>query len=768
MKRNIWKKTAAIMAAGAVLLTGCGRLTQEGEAEDASTGMGRYVEQETPMDMGRIGSFTRLSDGRLALADLGQGPRISADEGKSWQPWLAESWADTGLNNSYNRIAAISPDGTVYVQYTSYDEAVGDSAGETMDLTEESLIKNLHHALLFPDGTVKKISVDNMEGFFVCCAFSPDGRLYTGSLNAIYEMNLEDGSLSRLFETEESIDILRFAGDRLLAFGASGVRIYDLEKRELSEADEVLNEFVRSKAEGRTTLVYTGQNAALLADGMEDGTVYLACSDGLYRHSLGGGTMEILIDGNLNTLGDVSAAKYQLLAGENEFLVAYGTMLAKYVYDPNVPTTPDRVLRVYGLRKDDCVRQAISIFQKEHQNVYVEYEEGLPGGGQSLSTGGQTEEDAVKKLNTEILAGKGPDVILLDGLPAASYMEKGLLRDLTALTQDLKGQCFDNMFASFQKDGKVFALPVKVKLPIMAGEEETLKQAVVLQSLTAAVRALRAGKPEGSVTQTFLPEETLRLLALTCAPAWTDGDDGINQENIREFLENALEIYAAEKSGVTERELEEFTESNYGSADGIVEEAYSDAAANILNVLLKDGMLAMGKVGAVQFGITNVVSVIRQKPELVLRAMAGQVPGVYEPGLIAGISSAAAEPELAEEFLKTLLSRKNQEKLNEYLPVNKEALNTVLTAPEDSGGTMGTMYLIKDDGTDVMMDCYYPSEAEKRQLTEIMEEVRTPYLKGGMLEEAVISAGVRVLNGEIDVETGMSQILEAVQLYMAE
>lgn len=763
---------AAILAAGALLLTSCGGRAQEEEPGNSSPAMGRYVEQETPMDMGRIGSFALLTDGRLALISLQQGPQVSADEGKTWQPWLAEGWAEAGLDGGYNRIAAISPDGTVYIQSTLYNEVPEASDEETEKETEEgiqnSVIENTYHILLFPDGTVKRIPVEEMEDFFSCCAFSPDGRLYVANVDAVYEMNQEDGSLSRLFETEESTDILRFAGQRLLAFGVSGARIYDMEKRELAEADEVLNEFVRSKADGKSTLVYTGQNAVLMVDGMEDGTVYLACSDGLYRHSLGGGTIETVIDGNLNTLGDISAARFQLLAKDNDFLVVYGTMLARYVYDPNVPTTPDRVLRVYGLHKDDCVRQAISIFQKEHQDVYVEYEEGLAGGGQSLSTGGQTEEDAVKKLNTEIIAGKGPDIILLDGLPVASYMEKGLLRDLTALTQDLKGQCFDNMLDSFQKDGKVFALPVKVMLPIMAGAEETLKQAVDLQSLTAAVKALRGGKPEGSVTQTFLPEETLRLLALTCAPAWTDGDGGINQENIREFLENALEIYEVEKSGVTERELEEFAESNYGSADGIVEEAYSNAAANILNVLLKDGMLAMGKVGAVQFGITNVVSVIRQKPELVWRAMAGQVTGVYEPWLIAGISSAAAEPELAEEFLKILLSPKNQEKLSEYLPVNKEALNTVLTAPEGSDGTMGTMYLMKDDGTDVAMDCYYPSEAEKRQLTAIMEEARTPYLKGGMLEEAVISAGIKVLNGEIDVDAGMSQIMEAVQLYMAE
>ena len=42
-----------------------------------------------------------------------------------------------------------------------------------------------------------------------------------------------------------------------------------------------------------------------------------------------------------------------------------------------------------------------------------------------------TESDALKTLNTEIAAGNGPDVILLDGLPVESYIEKGLLEDIS-------------------------------------------------------------------------------------------------------------------------------------------------------------------------------------------------------------------------------------------------------------------------------------------------------------------------------------------------
>ena len=53
----------------------------------------------------------------------------------------------------------------------------------------------------------------------------------------------------------------------------------------------------------------------------------------------------------------------------------------------------------------------------------------------------------LKTLNADIMAGKGPDILVLDGLPIASYMEKGLLADLSDVLDELKAGdgCFENM-----------------------------------------------------------------------------------------------------------------------------------------------------------------------------------------------------------------------------------------------------------------------------------------------------------------------------------
>jgi len=64
------------------------------------------------------------------------------------------------------------------------------------------------------------------------------------------------------------------------------------------------------------------------------------------------------------------------------------------------------------------------LFQKKYPDVYVNIETGMSGDDSVTDT------DALKVLNTEIMAGTGPDVLLLDGISEDTYIEKGMLEDL--------------------------------------------------------------------------------------------------------------------------------------------------------------------------------------------------------------------------------------------------------------------------------------------------------------------------------------------------
>ena len=75
-----------------------------------------------------------------------------------------------------------------------------------------------------------------------------------------------------------------------------------------------------------------------------------------------------------------------------------------------------------------------------------------------------TVSDALKTLTTEIMAGNGPDVLLLDGMPVETYIEKGVLKDLSALIKESGGSYFENILNAYQDaQGQMCAVPARLQ-----------------------------------------------------------------------------------------------------------------------------------------------------------------------------------------------------------------------------------------------------------------------------------------------------------------
>ena len=63
---------------------------------------------------------------------------------------------------------------------------------------------------------------------------------------------------------------------------------------------------------------------------------------------------------------------------------------------------------------------------------------------------GVTRTDALKTLNTEIMAGKGPDILILDGISSETYAEQGMLEDLSGILKE--AGLLDNIESAYTKE----------------------------------------------------------------------------------------------------------------------------------------------------------------------------------------------------------------------------------------------------------------------------------------------------------------------------
>ena len=802
MKKTAVSKTLALFLSAALLFAGCGKTGGEQEsvgdmAGDGDKTMGRYVEEEIgrPEEMERNGGIVRLADGTLQIFDFNQGPFVSQDEGKTWTKKY-DDWSGM-VGEGYFMNAAAAKDGSLFLVYSTYD-AVFSEEGEEGSQEEESDAErseqpdteptetedtevqveesdmftiDCHYMFVSPEGETREImlpfDMDNYE-LITNCWYTPDGRLLASQGGAIYEINQEDGSLTVLFETDGDADTACFSDTQMVAFTNTKAYRFDLVKGELLEQDEELDKFISGLTNnGEKGVYWTSGNYSFLVAMDKENTLYLACQDGLYQCTAGESPKQLL-QGTLCSMGDPSNGKYGMLVEDGPvFLVLFSSGLSRFTYDETMPATPDKELKVYSLKKDQTLQQAVSAYQKAHQDVFVKYEVGMSG------ENGLTAEDAIKALNTEIMAGNGPDVIMLDGLPIESYLAKGMLADLSENLKaaEEKEEFFDNITRVYEQDGKIYAIPTRFRIPLLMGNEEFVSNIQDLSSLSAVMEEMREKNPEGSILSAYTPEILLKMLAIASEPTWSKEDGNLQEETVKEFLTQAKKIYDNEISGISDSEKEEFLNSVRGSDDssGTAEETALDISWSILNFLTKSqAQLAIGSSQQVSLDFTNVISVPRVKPEVVYKPLSLQAENVFQAESIVGVSAKAAEPEMAREFVEMLLSYNVMSMQQEPYPVNAASFDSLFDTDMEGDGAFGSMGISKDDGSVTTLDLYWPNEEEQKGLEQMVRSLKTPYLPGSPIEQAVLEAGVSVLEGNMSVDEGVAQIKQKIQLYLSE
>ena len=194
-----------------------------------------------------------------------------------------------------------------------------------------------------------------------------------------------------------------------------------------SKADNVLPDAV---IEENTDSSYVQGDKTMVFDSSGD-DIFYANHQGIYHYNTGGSVTEQMVNGKLNSLGNPNVSFRKLFHINEETFLLWAKdesdqdVLLRYAYSADAPTVPDKELTVYALEDSSEIRQVISAFQKEHDDIYVDLNIGCSGDDTV------TVDDALRTLNSDIMAGEGPDVIILDGMPVDNYIDKGLLMDIS-------------------------------------------------------------------------------------------------------------------------------------------------------------------------------------------------------------------------------------------------------------------------------------------------------------------------------------------------
>lgn len=753
------KRIISMMLALLVLLgclSGCGKDPELSVVSQSGNAMGRYVEQSITLpDSDYAMDMVMLSDGRLRVALMKADGNVlictASTQSNTWDTFaLPVKITESGSIGA----VALSPEGSVFC---STLQKMEDDTYQPHFWFLDSSGKSLEIPVTYAD-------VNPQMGYFVpTCDFTADGRLLAQFYSKeVREVNLETGELgSNLNELETSLLTFCCAGEDTYMLGWSSGSVC---RGGVTEAlSGVLGEQVVASlqaTEGSEPKITFWENS--------DGYLFFTTHDGLYSYAPGGSVTEELVSGGRSSLGDPTFFPKALTGAEDGSFYVLGqgaeAALYHYVYDPEAPTQPSIQLRLYSLYEDENLRQMVSQYQKSHPEVAIDLEIGLTG------EDGVTVADALRTLNTEILAGSGPDLICLDGFNIDTYLEKGILADLSGVLNQA-GPLLEQVTNCYAQDGKVCAVPTTFAIPAMYGAEKYVSQIHDLDSLVAAAKQAKEENPDRErIVNAMYPITMADLYYDSCSAAWVNPDGTLDAEKLAAFYAAMKELYALDESFRQANAewmaefAEEFENGEYYFAPGDytghggVFYIYGDICYLPTGTL--DGMYAWSS--HVLAGEKDYLSVgYRTIP------LSGQASDVFLPRRIMGILTTATHPQAAETFLTFMLSDEVQAKdLTTGFPVNQVTFERELSEDRyvDSVITTGSAV----QGTSVSYSAQWPNASQRQQLKGWVDDLTTPALTDRTIRSKVMDQMVDCCNGKITPQQAADAALRSLNLYLSE
>lgn len=786
IKKGIALTAAVTLTAGSMAgLTGCGteektgteagmnkekNTQKEGEAEEKA--MGRYLEEDLklPEDCASLESIQMLKNGSLRICYRNQDYNMcyadSGDRGQNWgettvvEELLGMEGAETSLG-----YPAIGEDGSMFFMRTILTEDGSD-------------IESKEYYYVSPDGNGSLLDSEIIGNEFgYKAAFTEKGTLLLSRLgNGILEIDPKDSSKIHEYEKGTSVSYFYATGTQLTVISSDTVHYYDLESGKPLEEQEALTKQITSNQ--RNMEVYSLQSSNIVATkGEEENSLLYVDSTGAYRYGFGGSVVEQIIDGNLNSIGSPDVAPIGMTTDEegNIYLAAQyedGNRIFKYTYSKDTPAVPDTELTVYSLMENKLIRQTAALFQKKYPDIYINLETGMTGEDAITST------DALKTLNTEIMAGKGPDVLLLDGVSQDTYIEKGILEDLSKVLEKLgdSGEILENIKEAYtEEDGKIYCLPLRFGIPMVESKNEYLSQITDLETLADEVETHKDeyNGRKLPMYSAITPKLLLRTLADVSSSAWMKEDGTLDEEAVSQFLTQVNRIYQAGKPVL--EEMQEMVEAYEQEAQTYNRTDYS-IGMGALSILSNTELFSIGGLYNPS-DLSQLYSVEKKDDSFGHKLFSGQGEPVFIPTSVVGISAKAQEKEAAESFVEFLFSEEGQSTSNYNtggFPVNKAAYESeeLWMGGKKENDVLATTSstTVNEDGTmtEVALEILQPSLDAVQEIQEFGKTLTVPARTDEIILSAVTEAGVRYLKGELELEEAAREAIQKVNLYLSE
>ncbi len=739
------KKMISVVMVCIILLSvmsGCskGKVKDSDNSNKGSEVMGRYVEEDIEFPAGvaadKYISLTSTPDGNLELYVYNyteyekyvyidrQWNRENADGLKKFYNWASDFWITDIFYGE---------DGRQYL------------FGNTM---------KYHNALyrLSDNGEYEKIAIPKFEEINEAW-----DTVYRAKLIKV----LKNGMIAAIYHNGE-IEVYSSDGQSVVGeFSSTYTGKIAVEGNYLYYTDQAGNELIEhnletDKQEASWPIDIELSDTGILES--DQTAAYLCDPTGIHLINKGGSIWETIMDGNQSSLAMPTAVFIKFLTGtEKDFYLVMkdnSTAVIKYYfYDENASTVPEIELSIFSLEENKTIRQAIAVFYESHPDVKINYrvakvnqkafyDYGIGDPKQTI-----TQTDYIKTLNTELLAGKGPDILVLDGISIDSYIEKGILEDMGDIIIPMieSGDLLGNIANNYIEDGRVYAIPARFKIPIIYGKAEAVNSAKSIEELVAYA--------QDSTEIPLLGPSSYRSLAAYFLLLYSDHIvsekkeiDGVLLQSFMEHIhELSVHIDASDDAQMSFRNI---------SSGKIVGGYWMMGDINVHKKILQANI---GVMGDIKDFMVPLEATAQWSGEY------KAINNTYEANTLVGINSTGSQKELAREFVQLLLAEEIQGLMGmEGFPINQTALEQwIQQEPKDKIGMLYT------DG-DYEIRGSYPKLTIREKIYEMISTLSKSMVNDTTMMDMILDETERYLRGDISAEQAADNAVSSINTYLNE
>lgn len=372
-----------------------------------------------------------------------------------------------------------------------------------------------------------------------------------------------------------------------------------------------------------------------------------------------------------------------------------------------------------------------------------------------ITSGSTTVSDTIRALNTELLGGNGADLLVLDGLPAESYIEKGILEDMKDFLSPMiaSGELTEQVSKPYtEENGSIYQIPTRMTLLAAYGDSQAAASLVSME----AMRAYQEDPSHLPLRPKTNYESLLRQILMLRYDEVVDMRTGKPYpDKIKELLETVKVLGEANGAKSAFDKSEDGGRGNVYNLmpglDGLLGSEYSRVDQGMSAV-------AIDKID----GMYNILLplAVQRKHGFTME----NVNASYLPSGTMGINQACQNKEMAREFILFVLGRDVQSKdLSDGLPVNTLAVRDWVDR-EDNKDT--SVAVSGDDGYELTGS--WPTKEERQLVFDVAAKADHPIRMDRVLTDIIINETKGYFEGRLSLEQAAQNAQNKAMLYFSE